>query len=84
MLYKYKRVGLPWRDPDVVDPVLLELGNVLLKTRPVLLICRDIPLEALQHRHVLRCGLLFRHVELSSHASTSEVRMSRSREVRLN
>lgn len=52
------------RDPDVVHAKLFQLRNVLIKSDPMLLVGRHIPLEALKHRHVLGRGfLLLRHLE---------------------
>ena len=50
---------LRWRNPDVIDAPFLELRDVLVEPGPVFLVGGHIPFEALQHRHVLRGGLLF-------------------------
>lgn len=48
---------MPWRQPDVVNPPLLELADVLLEADPVLLVGGNVPLEALHHGHVFGSGL---------------------------
>lgn len=63
---------LRWRDPDVVHSPFLEIGDGLLESHPVLLIRGYVPLEALQHGHVLRRGFLFfRHLERRAYQGTS-------------
>lgn len=46
-------VYLPRWNPNIVDTPALQLRYVLFKPNPMLLICRDIPLESLHHRLIL-------------------------------
>lgn len=53
-----QRDSSPWRNPDVIDSPLLEVGNMFFESNPVFLVSRDIPLESLHHGHVLGSWLL--------------------------
>jgi hypothetical protein len=46
-------VYLPGWNPDVVDTPALQLRYMLFEPNPMLLICRDIPLESLHHGLIL-------------------------------
>jgi hypothetical protein len=47
-----------WRKPDVPDTNGCKLWNLGNQALPVLLISRDVPLEALEEGVVLRCWFL--------------------------